>query len=225
MGKQKGMKMKDLMTATGHPKSTILYYVAEGLLPKPNRAGRNIAEYDPACVDRIRLIRRLQSRKRFSISEIRSFMDKAKDPQELEALLMLEDTVFGDGAGGPRFSREEFLGASGLDEQGLTRLLTASLIIPQDDQGFDREDLAMAKVFARAGSWGLDIGDFLYYPKLAEELADNDIALRERLTVSLEMKEDAVMTAEMTRNARFARTYIFERIFRRRVASMTFLRE
>jgi hypothetical protein len=51
------------------------------------------------------------------------------------------------------------------------------------------------------------------------------MALSERLTASLDMKEDAILTAEMTRNARLARTYVFERTCRRRVAAMASLKQ
>jgi DNA-binding transcriptional MerR regulator len=224
MARQKGLKMKDLATATGLPKSTILHYIAEGLLPKPLRTGRNVAYYDPASIDRVRLIRQMQKHKRLSLSEIKGIVEKVQDPRELEALLLLGDTVFGEGEGGRRHSREELLALSGLEPDRLDRLLAASLIVPLGVEGFDEEDLAMAKVFARAFSMGLDVSDFLYYPRLGEELVDNDFALRERITSPLQMTEDAALTMEMTRNARLARIYVFERIFRRRVASMASLK-
>ena len=41
------LRMADLVEATGVPKSTILYYVAEGLLPEPVRPKPNVAYYDP----------------------------------------------------------------------------------------------------------------------------------------------------------------------------------
>jgi DNA-binding transcriptional MerR regulator len=212
--------MKDLTSATGLPKSTILFYIAEGLLPKPLHSGRNIAYYDPSSIDRIRLIRHLQCHKRLSLAEIKDYMAKAKSPQDLEAFLTLADTVFSHGEAGPRIFREEFLARSGLDTAQLDGLLAASLLIPVSAEGFDREDLSMAKIFVRAFSWGLEVEDFRYYVELGEQLLDRDFALRQRIVGSLDAREDAVMTSEMTMNARRTRSYIFERMFRRRVAAM-----
>jgi len=66
-----GIKMKALAAATGVPKSTILYYLSQGLLPEPRRTGRNTAYYDSACVERIRLIQQMQERHRLTLSEIK----------------------------------------------------------------------------------------------------------------------------------------------------------
>ena len=46
--------MNELTGATGVPKSTILYYIAQGLLPEPRKTSPNMAYYDPACVERLR---------------------------------------------------------------------------------------------------------------------------------------------------------------------------
>ena len=45
--------------ATGVPKSTILHYLKEGLLPKPYKTCWNMAYYLPACVERITFIKML----------------------------------------------------------------------------------------------------------------------------------------------------------------------
>ena len=46
-GRKEGMRMKELTEATGLPKSTILHYIAQGLLPEPTRTGRNTATLRP----------------------------------------------------------------------------------------------------------------------------------------------------------------------------------
>ena len=42
-GVPKGLRMKQLMEATGLPKSTLLYYVEQGLLPPPVKTSPNMA--------------------------------------------------------------------------------------------------------------------------------------------------------------------------------------
>lgn len=213
------LKMKGLVKATGLPKSTILHYIAEGLLPEPARKGRNVAWYLPECVDRARLIQQLQKHKRLTLAEIREFMAGVKDPKEMEAFLRLEQTVFGWETRGARYTRDELLTASGLSGTVLTQLLKASLIVPVNEDTFDNEDVAAARVLALSLSWGLSPRDFDYYPRCAEELVRHDIELRSRLTQGLDTAEDAVRTEEMTRSARLYRTYLFDRIFIQAVAS------
>ena len=50
------LKMKELMLATGESKSTILYYVKEGLLPQPQKPKPNVHLYDESAVEILRLI-------------------------------------------------------------------------------------------------------------------------------------------------------------------------
>ena len=60
----RAFKMKDLERASGVGRETIRFYIREGLLPEPERPGRNVAWYDPSFVERLALIKELQ-RKRF----------------------------------------------------------------------------------------------------------------------------------------------------------------
>jgi hypothetical protein len=62
--------MNVLVATTGVPKSTILFYLSQGLLPQPRRTSPNMAYYEPACVERIRLIQQMQERHRLTLSEI-----------------------------------------------------------------------------------------------------------------------------------------------------------
>lgn len=52
MSSKPGLRMKELMEATGLPKSTILFYLEQGLLPKPVKTSRNMAYYPPECMER-----------------------------------------------------------------------------------------------------------------------------------------------------------------------------
>jgi DNA-binding transcriptional MerR regulator len=218
------LRMRDLVKATGLPKSTILFYVAEGLLPQPARKGRNVALYAPECVDRARLVRELQRHKRLTLAEIKEYLAGIQDPREIEAMLKLEQVVFGGDPGGARYSREQLLEASGLTGAALDRLLKACLIVPVEEDSFDDGDLSAARVIARSLSFGLSVRDFAHYPRAARELVEKDIGLRARITKGLGGVEDAEITAEITRNARLYRTYLFDRTFIRAVSRMMTLK-
>ena len=212
--------MRDVMKATGLPRSTVLHYVAEGLLPEPTRSARNVATYSPDSVDRLRLIRALQKSRRFTLAEIRRYLASVRDAEQIRALASLSDTVFGQ-AEGRRYTETEVAAASGLSAPRLRALVRAGLIVPRDDESYDDEDVAMAVELSRSLSQGLKIGDFAFYARCARELVEGEIGLRERLIGGLDITENAALTEEMTRGARAYRTYIFERTFLRRVARMS----
>jgi AcrR family transcriptional regulator/predicted DNA-binding transcriptional regulator AlpA len=67
------LRISDLEKITGVSRSTIHYYLSEGLLPTPVRTGKTMAYYDQGHVDRLREIRRLQE-EGYPISFIRDML-------------------------------------------------------------------------------------------------------------------------------------------------------
>lgn len=96
------LKMKELERATGVGREAIRYYIREGLLPEPERAGRNVAYYDPSFVERITLIKELQRKRYLPLHVIRSLVDSDKAPPraEVRALLEIDGRLFPAVAGG-----------------------------------------------------------------------------------------------------------------------------
>ena len=79
------VKMKDLERATGVSRETIRYYIREGLLPEPERPDRNVAWYDASFVERILLIKRLQSERFLPLSVIKGIVGDARELTDMEA--------------------------------------------------------------------------------------------------------------------------------------------
>jgi len=65
------LRMKELMEKTGESKSTLLYYIKEGLLPEPQKPKPNLHLYDEKSVKIVRLIKYLQEHLSYSISQIK----------------------------------------------------------------------------------------------------------------------------------------------------------
>ena len=65
------LRMRELTAASGLPASTIHLYVRMGLLPEPERTGRNQALYDESFLERLRLIRELHTEGNMSLAAIR----------------------------------------------------------------------------------------------------------------------------------------------------------
>jgi DNA-binding transcriptional MerR regulator len=76
------LKMNALVESTGVRKSTILYYFRQGLLPEPVKTIPNMAYYDPASVERIRLIQQMQERHRLTLSEIKRYRVTGRLPYQ-----------------------------------------------------------------------------------------------------------------------------------------------
>jgi DNA-binding transcriptional MerR regulator len=77
--------MKDLERATGVGRETIRYYIREGLLPEPERPGRNVAWYDSAFVERILLVKRLQAERFLPLSVIKGIVGDERRLSDTES--------------------------------------------------------------------------------------------------------------------------------------------
>jgi DNA-binding transcriptional MerR regulator len=86
------LKMRDLERATGVGRESIRFYIREGLLPEPERPGRNVAWYDESFVERIRLIKELQKKRYLPLQVIKAIVtgDAPPAPDEIETLGALD---------------------------------------------------------------------------------------------------------------------------------------
>jgi DNA-binding transcriptional MerR regulator len=214
-----GLKMQDLAAATGVPKSTILHYLKEGLLPKPYKTSWNMAYYLPACVERITFIKVLQSKYRLSLALIRQFLQEGKLSPEIEPFLELRSVIFGRRDEQDLLDLESFCRATGLTAVEVEELGRAGLLLPLEPERFDAEDLAIGRTLKRCLELGITPEESSFYPLLAHEIVDHEMAIRDRLVQGLSLEENATLTLELTRGARALRPYVIDRMFQHRVMS------
>jgi len=215
-----GFRMQDLVRATGVRKSTILFYLAQGLLPPPIDTGPNSAVYDPACVERVRLIRSLQADHRLTLAEIREHLANG-DAGNPGAFPRLQATAAPPLDTDRRLGRSAFCRATGLRPAEVDELATAGLLRPLQPESFDAEDVAVGRACRDALAAGLRPRDLSFYAEIGETIAAAEMALRQRLAG----RRSAEATARMVTIARVCRTYVVDRIFQERVAAMKTLTE
>ena len=220
-----GLRMKELVEATGVPKSTILHYLNQGLLPEPQKTSPNMAYYDPTCTDRIQYIQHLQHRHRLSLSEIKQMLEKKADRLDFSLYSELDTIIFGQIQDQRLLDKSEFCAATGLDEEQLDDLLEARMLLPLKKGSFDPQDINMGKMYAAVSAFGLGTEDMTGYVDLCEKIVDHEMAVRNRVTHHLPYAEDAALTIELVKSARMMRAYLLERLFQHRVAAMTDLKE
>lgn len=131
----RGLRMRELTEATGLPKSTILHYVARGLLPVPVKTSRNVAFYDPECVERARYVKEVQNTYSFPLEKIKKLLQSRDEGKDPAALLELHAVVFG-AREGVALDEKTFRRATGLTARQVVELLEANLLMPLRAGGF-----------------------------------------------------------------------------------------
>lgn len=132
------LRMRDVVTATGVPASTIHYYIQIGLLPEPDRTNRNQALYGIDSIERVEIIKLLNQQGHLTLAEIRDALSELDDVDlapdaSRKARRLLETflralTTSGDTLGlGPSVTGGE-LAARHVDESTLQLLAGVGLI-------------------------------------------------------------------------------------------------
>src|SRR5208283_4177000 len=224
MPQKRGLRMKDLMSATGQPKSAILHYLAQGLLPEPEKTGPNMAYYDPSCIERIKFIKDMQGKYSFPLSKIRMLLDLKDSGKDITQLVDLSRVIFA-GDDTPSMDEKTFCSASGLNRKQVRELTVNGLLLPMEKGLFNQSDVEVGRIYATGFGRGLELADIAFYSQLAKLLVDGEMRVRLRLTENLTEDKDAETTKDLVQSARTIRHYVFERTFRKRVASASHLKD
>lgn len=75
------MRIGELSAASGVPLPTVKYYLRENLLPAGERTARNQADYGPAHLARLRLVRALVEVGGLSVADVRRVLEAADNPE------------------------------------------------------------------------------------------------------------------------------------------------
>ena len=219
-----GLRMKELAEATGLPKSAILHYVAQGLLPEPVRTGPNMAYYDPACIERIKFIKTMQSRYAFPLGKIKTLLARQDDGKDAASLIELSETIFGSADGTP-LDEAAFRDATGLSVIQIEALIENGLLLPLEEGQYNEQDVTIGKIYAQGLALGIAATDMAFYAVAAKQIVDEEMRLRARFTAHLPEDQDAGLTRRLVQSARATRNYVIDRTFQRRIAAAGHLKD
>lgn len=166
------LKMNELVKLSQTPKSTILYYVKEGLLPEPLKDKPNFHLYDEKCVELIEFIRYLQSNFYASISQIKALFASpnfdADNPYE--SLIYSLSIIMG--AENDTFSEAELCQQFQISPAQLNRWIEQGLINPRN-QIFTSKERDILAILCRSTPAELAMAE--RYAEIAKSLAAQEV--------------------------------------------------
>jgi DNA-binding transcriptional MerR regulator len=168
------LKMKELMDLSDESKSTILFYIKEGLLPEPQKLKPNVHLYDESCVQILKFIKYLQHNFSYSISEIKSiFQDNNFDFDGSFEMMVRSLELISGGRDNQWYSQKEFLSLLKMDEKKLKEYQEKGYLFERA-KGFSSKEVEVAEILERAVSLGLDCSLLDAYVKDAKVLAHKE---------------------------------------------------
>jgi DNA-binding transcriptional MerR regulator len=176
------LKMKELMELSGESKSTILYYVKEGLLPPPKKPKPNVHLYDDSSIQIIKFIKYLQNHFSYSISQIKQILKNNNFSFDNSFNSILDALIALQGDSQKQYSKEEVAKELNIKVSDIDWLIKRGYILKSDN--FLPKDIDAIKVLIQAKEMGLDFKLFDSYIKCAKELA------KEENTIGYKFLED-----------------------------------
>jgi DNA-binding transcriptional MerR regulator len=155
------LKIRELVKHCGVSKETIHYYIREGLLPKPRKCGKNVAEYDDGFVARIRFIKELQDRYFFPLGVIKNILKNQKKSPEVQSFLDLRREYFrpvDQFLSNEIAGEDSFREATGLGRKWLARMEDWKIINPGVRDGskiYSQDDITLGKLIVEMDNIGL----------------------------------------------------------------------
>lgn len=187
------LKMKDLSLQTNESKSTILYYIKEGLLPEPSKPKPNLHLYDESCIQIIKFIKYLQHNFSYSIAEIKNiFKENHLDFDGSFEMMVHSLELISGGKENQWYSKQDFLKLLKMDEKKLKAYQKKGYLFERA-KGFSSKEVEIAEILERASALGLDFDLLDAYVDHAKILAEKENDIGAAL-----LKEDGV-----SHNARY----------------------
>jgi len=194
-----GLRISELAKLADVSIPTIKHYLKEGLLPRPIKTGRTMSYYDESCVDRVRLIKRLQNERFLPLNVIKQILESGNNfDQELilrEGILGISRLAMPTRAVTP----EDIEKTTGYDLSHLKRAEDMGVIIPRStEEGtiydtIDQEILALIRQREDIGiPFEYSIEMMSIYRKHMKKLVEEDAALFVRNLLSLQSAEEVI---------------------------------
>ena len=198
------LRMSELAALTEVRPAAIKFYIKEGLLPAPVKTSRNMAYYDESFVEKIRLIKQLQSQHYLPLRVIKDLLARTGGSATLDETRALMDLKGSLAERLPAESREpltedEVMRRLNTYDEELDSLRRMGLVNPREVNGIrmydaeDQEFLELLENNRRLGfksEIGFQVKDLELYLAILEILATEEVKLLvSRTATKLSMEE------------------------------------
>ena len=168
-------KISELVAKTDVPKSTILYYIREGLLPEAKKIKSNVHRYNDEHIELIKYIKYMKQEMGSSNEQIKTAL--ANKNQSLSSsfsmLAPLMQTLADIPVGAKQYTKLEFMEHYGIDKESIERLLEDGILIPINEDSFTDKEASIIRLIEKFEEVGVDYGvikEYVYHAKALSEI-------------------------------------------------------
>jgi len=206
-------KISELVELTHVPKSTILYYIKEGLLPEAQKLKSNVHRYNEEHVELIKYIKYMQQEMGSSIEQIKGILQHKNQSMasSFSMLAPLMETLSGIPATSKHYTRQEFIDYFDVESMLLEQLLSDGILVPTSKDDFTDKEASIIRLVEDYLEIGLDYTLLKTYVDQAKAMADLERQLQKQLCKKRTDDNFSTLWKIMFETLFNAKSYLFSR--------------
>ncbi len=206
-------KISELVALTHVPKSTILYYIKEGLLPEAIKIKSNVHCYSEEHVELIKYIKYMQQEMGSSIEEIKGILQNKNQSMasSFSMLAPLMETLSAIPPTAKHYTKKEFTDSFDIDPALLDQLLKDGILVPTGEDDFTDKEASLIRLIEDYIDIGLEYALLKEYVTQAKLLANLECQLQQQLCKKRTDETFSTLWKIMFETLFNAKSYLFSR--------------
>lgn len=206
-------KISELVALTNLPKSTILFYIREGLLPEAKKLKSNVHRYSDEHVELIKYIKYMKEEIGSTNEQIK-FALQHKNQSLSSSFSMIEplmNTLSLIPMDAVHYTKREFVKHFNIDIKLLEQLLEDGVLAPTNDDVFTEKEASIIKLIASFNEVGVDYAIIKKYVEHAKALCELEYQMQVQLCSVRSDQNFSKLWKIMFETLFNAKEYIFNR--------------
>ncbi len=168
-------KISELVAKTHVPKSTILYYIREGLLPEAKKIKSNVHRYNDQHVELIHYIKYMKEEIGSTNEQIKYALQKQNQSFSSSATMLqpLMNTLSGVPSDAEHYTKKQFIEQFDIDTTLLEELLQDGIVLPLNEDDYTDREASIIKLVSYFKEVGVDysiLKAYVHHAKILSEL-------------------------------------------------------
>ena len=176
-------KISEVVAITNVPKSTILYYIKEGLLPEAKKLKSNFHKYSDEHIELIKYIKYMQEEMGSTNEQIKQALENKNNSfsSSYAMLAPLMNTLSCVNSNMTHYTKKEFLEHFEIDKKLLSQLLEDKILMPISPDNFTNKEASIVSLVEHFLEVGVDYLILKKYVYHANELATLELEMQQQL--------------------------------------------
>jgi len=206
-------KISELVALTDVPKSTILYYIREGLLPEAKKLKSNVHRYNDEHIELIKYIKYMQQEMGSSNEQIKAALQQKNQSlsSSYSMLAPLMQTLSDIPAGTKHYTKAEFIEHYGFESELLEQLLEDGILVPIGDDDFTDKEASIIRLIEKFQEVGVECSVIKEYVHHAKSLSEIEHQIQLKLCSVRSDENFSTLWKIMLETLFNAKKYIFSR--------------